>query len=101
MRRRAVLSNGVHIAERLRKHRHDLILLFFSRSRRHTRLQGDWSSDVCSSDLSSPSPDTGEPSRGAGTDVSPALAEERSEERRAGEGWRYRVSPDHSKKTVR
>src|SRR3989454_1242945 len=27
--------------------------VFFSRRRRHTRLQGDWSSDVCSSDLSS------------------------------------------------
>src|SRR5256885_3085227 len=25
---------------------------FFSSRRRHTRLQGDWSSDVCSSDLS-------------------------------------------------
>src|SRR5256885_8831415 len=25
--------------------------LFFSSRRRHTRLQGDWSSDVCSSDL--------------------------------------------------
>src|SRR5256885_6909844 len=24
---------------------------FFSSRRRHTRLQGDWSSDVCSSDL--------------------------------------------------
>src|SRR5256885_8099857 len=41
---------------------HPLILLFqlgyidfhffFSSRRRHTRLQGDWSSDVCSSDLS-------------------------------------------------
>src|SRR2546426_1650053 len=30
-------------------HRHDF---FFSSRRRHTRLQGDWSSDVCSSDLS-------------------------------------------------
>src|SRR5688500_19371749 len=29
-------------------------LFFFSSRRRHTRLQGDWSSDVCSSDLSSP-----------------------------------------------
>src|SRR5205807_4837265 len=29
-----------------------LILFFFSSRRRHTRLQGDWSSDVCSSDLS-------------------------------------------------
>src|SRR5688500_20136632 len=28
-----------------------LTLFFFSSRRRHTRLQGDWSSDVCSSDL--------------------------------------------------
>src|SRR5256885_6993466 len=28
------------------------IFFFFSSRRRHTRLQGDWSSDVCSSDLS-------------------------------------------------
>src|SRR2546426_6072247 len=27
---------------------------FFSSRRRHTRLQGDWSSDVCSSDLVPP-----------------------------------------------
>src|SRR2546426_5599751 len=27
---------------------------FFSSRRRHTRLQGDWSSDVCSSDLEEP-----------------------------------------------
>src|SRR5256885_5025416 len=27
---------------------------FFSSRRRHTRLQGDWSSDVCSSDLTHP-----------------------------------------------
>src|SRR5688500_20300439 len=27
--------------------------VFFSSRRRHTRLQGDWSSDVCSSDLMS------------------------------------------------
>src|SRR5256885_9702924 len=26
-------------------------VIFFSSRRRHTRLQGDWSSDVCSSDL--------------------------------------------------
>src|SRR5256885_8263842 len=30
-----------------------LVLFFFSSRRRHTRLQGDWSSDVCSSDLAS------------------------------------------------
>src|SRR5205807_5256614 len=28
------------------------VFFFFSSRRRHTRLQGDWSSDVCSSDLS-------------------------------------------------
>src|SRR5688500_20378153 len=28
-----------------------LYIFFFSSRRRHTRLQGDWSSDVCSSDL--------------------------------------------------
>src|SRR5256885_15396446 len=28
---------------------------FFSSRRRHTRLQGDWSSDVCSSDLAASS----------------------------------------------
>src|SRR5256885_8628329 len=28
-----------------------LVCFFFSSRRRHTRLQGDWSSDVCSSDL--------------------------------------------------
>src|SRR5205807_5391674 len=30
----------------------------FSSRRRHTRLQGDWSSDVCSSDLSATFADT-------------------------------------------
>src|SRR2546426_48943 len=28
-----------------------MVFFFFSSRRRHTRLQGDWSSDVCSSDL--------------------------------------------------
>src|ERR1039457_2150838 len=28
-----------------------VLCFFFSSRRRHTRLQGDWSSDVCSSDL--------------------------------------------------
>src|SRR6266850_6752529 len=32
-----------------------MIFFFFSSRRRHTRLQGDWSSDVCSSDLGLPS----------------------------------------------
>src|ERR1022692_5055976 len=39
------------------------VFFFFSSRRRHTRLQGDWSSDVCSSDLSSlhPGPKMDEP----------------------------------------
>src|SRR5919106_1940085 len=36
---------------RARRNCQDLMGLFFSSRRRHTRLQGDWSSDVCSSDL--------------------------------------------------
>src|SRR5574337_514314 len=30
------------------------VFFFFSSRRRHTRLSGDWSSDVCSSDLRTP-----------------------------------------------
>src|SRR5256885_9772366 len=38
---------------------------FFSSRRRHTRLQGDWSSDVCSSDLSCSRGDRGSGERAA------------------------------------
>src|SRR5256885_1514422 len=34
-------------------------VFFFSSRRRHTRLQGDWSSDVCSSDLTQGTHDSG------------------------------------------
>src|SRR5256885_11422451 len=34
---------------------------FFSSRRRHTRLQGDWSSDVCSSDLNGVASASGSP----------------------------------------
>src|SRR5256885_9497886 len=34
-----------------------LSVFFFSSRRRHTRLQGDWSSDVCSSDLTEAPPE--------------------------------------------
>src|SRR5688500_18877502 len=41
------------------------MLVFFSSRRRHTRLQGDWSSDVCSSDLFSECHELfGDPNRG-------------------------------------
>src|SRR3989454_3491936 len=43
-----------------RRLREYCFFFFFSSRRRHTRLQGDWSSDVCSSDLPQ-----GIPSRGA------------------------------------
>src|ERR1039457_3310596 len=33
-----------------------VVFFFFSSRRRHTRLQGEWSSDVCSSDLTDATP---------------------------------------------
>src|SRR5256885_10454528 len=80
---------------------------FFSSRRRHTRLQGDWSSDVCSSDLLV---------RTVGTNVAreldegrviammvgrevdqifPKATHDRSEERRVGKECRSRWSPYH------
>src|SRR5256885_825119 len=77
-----------------------LEVFFFSSRRRHTRLQGDWSSDVCSSDLG-----------WASAPVILALlvaavaavlfylgerrAAHRSEERRGGEECRSRGLPYH------
>src|SRR5437867_6384139 len=99
---------------------------FFSSRRRHTRSYGDWSSDVCSSDLSLP--------RGGNTmgiDIWPqdelgfrgqtrgerimrrfalmlalalsaaAVLVGRSEERRVGKGCRSRGSAYHGKKNER
>src|SRR2546426_9378670 len=92
---------------------------FFSSRRRHTRLQGDWSSDVCSSDLGAHvarkwerrgflSAEYGTKAvygrviRGAtGTVYAPeglqvnAWAQDRSEERRVGKECRSRWSPYH------
>src|SRR5256885_3167878 len=39
------------ISSRSKTRSHPTARFFFSSRRRHTRLQGDWSSDVCSSDL--------------------------------------------------
>src|SRR5690242_21941247 len=86
---------------------------FFSSRRRHTRLTCDWSSDVCSSDLS-----CGTSSRHAGDihrSCSPRCflwqvrsprfpprciraTSRRSEERRVGKECRSRWSPYHQKK---
>src|SRR5256885_11881132 len=87
-------------------------LIFFSSRRRHTRLQGDWSSDVCSSDLAARLPGPGgrvAPFSGArditvqrARAVQPVLvlhdlaaAPARSEERRVGKECRSRWSPYH------
>src|SRR5690348_18456808 len=85
------------------------ISFFFSSRRRHTRWTGDWSSDVCSSDLTPylvPRDGLDEPA------VIPPDAPERqlidprlsciacgrSEERRVGKECRSRWSPYHLKK---
>src|SRR5437764_11820523 len=87
---------------------------FFSSRRRHTRYIGDWSSDVCSSDLGGGSPRGGRGGRlwvGAGAAVCPAPAGTaggrgadpgpgRSEERRVGKECRSRWSPDQATKKV-
>src|SRR5256885_3660840 len=94
-------------------------VFFFSSRRRHTRLQGDWSSDVCSSDLQAPQL---EAERAVGAVSAPPLAQlgaagvvavlqdvgglldaagaevdgvHRSEERRVGKECRSRWSPYH------
>src|SRR6266566_5392127 len=73
-----------------------ICFFFFSSRRRHTRLQGDWSSDVCSSDLTGDSGerriDKGAISRAAGDgDFMPGMAAgggaaDALEQRRSGGG---------------
>src|SRR5256885_5463208 len=45
-------ANKMYDIKNAAKSLYDSDVFFFSSRRRHTRLQGDWSSDVCSSDLS-------------------------------------------------
>src|SRR5437763_15571270 len=87
---------------------------FFSSRRRHTRYIGDWSSDVCSSDLARALPGAEEPGAGEcprglredlGRDrellVGPALeagVAQRSEERRVGKECRGRRWQEQQKK---
>src|SRR5437764_14359905 len=96
---------------------HSQKFFFFSSRRRHTRYIGDWSSDVCSSDLrdgdTQRRADDGEPDRRdadgheRGADDGerrrrlPVLAverDDRSEERRVGKEGRSRGAPWHKKK---
>src|SRR2546426_2764317 len=89
-----------------------LFFFFFSSRRRHTRLQGDWSSDVCSSDLRVLIVDDEETFRfvmenrlkasGHHVECAPSgevalerIGEKRSEERRVGKECRSRWSPYH------
>src|SRR5437762_14331308 len=72
---------------------------FFSSRRRHTRYIGDWSSDVCSSDLpirETAASSTSPPSRRLS--IRSAARRCRSEERRVGKECRSRWSPYHKKK---
>src|SRR5256885_398098 len=69
---------------------------FFSSRRRHTRLQGDWSSDVCSSDLESWAAGIPWPGGQISGTCSKLLGRRfRSEERRVGKECRSRWSPYH------
>src|SRR5205807_3242089 len=85
-----------------------LFFFFFSSRRRHTRLQGDWSSDVCSSDLAVQRavlrpkplemvvPDREGPAHGRGRRPEEVLrVEVRSEERRVGKECRCRWAWHH------
>src|SRR5256885_3589089 len=102
-----------------------VLFFFFSSRRRHTRLQGDWSSDVCSSDLQLSCgalaliERRGELVEAIGHRVEAVVqlgvgnefarrplalvdaSRDRSEERRVGEEGRSRWSPDHLKKKKR
>src|SRR5689334_24083283 len=49
------------------------VFFFFSGRRRHTRLNCDWSSDVCSSDLTDRMPKPPPPPANRGPNPSPAL----------------------------
>src|SRR6266705_3627223 len=70
---------------------------FFSSRRRHTSSYGDWSSDVCSSDLPRRE-STCCASASTWTSTRTAISPARSEERRVGKECRSRWSPYYLKK---
>src|SRR5688500_20271948 len=75
-----------------------LYSFFFSSRRRHTSLQGDWSSDVCSSDLALQGPCAARRFEAFRGQPHPARLDpgDRSEERRVGKecrsGWEWERS---------
>src|ERR1039457_6588335 len=74
----------------------EVVNVFFSMRKGHTKLQGDWSSDVCSSDLTIMTASIrGTPSTSRGTPPQSVRTAMRSEERRVGKECRSRWSPYH------
>src|SRR5437868_14526686 len=77
-------------------------VFFFSSRRRHTRSKRDWSSDVCSSDLSwrcrSGSASACWSLHAGGASAGSAASSHRSEERRVGKECRSRWATDDYKK---
>src|SRR5206468_4612874 len=93
-----------------------LFFFFFSSRRRHTRSDRDWSSDVCSSDLSrsrdlaatfpsgpinDSSPESGFSAANRTRNGAPFQGVTRSEERRVGKECRSRGGGCHEKKKNR
>src|SRR5580704_10830910 len=74
-------------------------MFFVASRRRHTRWTGDWSSDVCSSDLTMLQGSRSEEATCQRAEQDqPGPRGARSEERRVGKECRSRWSPDHQKK---
>src|SRR5690348_18032861 len=69
------------------------LFFFFSSRRRHTRWTGDWSSDVCSSDLGQHRDDE----RGSGGDAKIEADRRPDEEREEHVGLRERVIRGHAR----
>src|SRR5207248_7582294 len=95
---------------------YSVYFFFFSSRRRHTRSYGDWSSDVCSSDLQASRPVTGDPAGWEGIECvviivqrqtellevvsalgALGLLDRRSEERRVGKECRSRWGAEHER----
>src|SRR5690606_40499325 len=74
---------------------------FFSSRRRHTRFSRDWSSDVCSSDLTYASHHSSKASAEPSMPSNLSRKHARSEERRVGKESRSRWSPHRYKKKSR
>src|SRR4029434_11342292 len=75
-----------------------IFCFFFASRRRHTRFKCDWSSDVCSSDLTDTHTHRHTDTQTHTHTQQLPNSSERSEERRVGKECRSRWSPYHLKK---